>query len=171
MATMYMEAVRYDRHMTDTRSALGDNVGYLIWLLSARWRATMDRALAAHGLTQAQYSVLAPLYSLTRDGTRPSQRELADVTGLDAVYVSKLVRALEKAGMVARATHATDPRAIQLSPTDTGVAAVEQTVKVVYKLREQLTAPLGGNDGARTAELAAMLRELLDAPTPDGPGA
>lgn len=39
---------------------MGANVGYLVWRLSTRWRATMDRALAPHGLTQAQYSVLAP---------------------------------------------------------------------------------------------------------------
>jgi hypothetical protein len=31
-------------------------------------------------------------------------------------------------------------------------------------LRDRLTAPLGGNDGARTAELAALLRELLAVP-------
>jgi hypothetical protein len=34
----------------------------------------------------------------------------------------------------------------------------------VSQLRDQLTKPLGGNDGTRTAELAGMLRELLDVP-------
>jgi hypothetical protein len=34
-------------------------------------------------------------------------------------------------------------------------------------LRDRLTRPLGGNDGVRTAELAQMLRELLDAPEAD----
>jgi hypothetical protein len=41
-------------------------------------------------------------------------------------------------------------------------------MKAVYDLRDRLTRPLGGNDGARTAELAEMLRELLDAPEADG---
>ncbi|MEV6768392.1 MarR family transcriptional regulator [Nocardia sp. NPDC051030] len=147
--------------MADTESEVGNNVGYLVWRLSMRWRASVDRALEPHGLTQAQYSLLAPLYGMTRDGSRPSQRQLADLTGLDAVYVSKLARALERLGLVTRATSSTDPRAVELSLTESGVTTARQTIDLVYGLREELTAPLGGNDGARTTELAAMLRELL----------
>jgi MarR family transcriptional regulator, organic hydroperoxide resistance regulator len=51
-------------------------VGFLIWRLSMRWRAAMDRALAPLGLTQAQYAVLAPLYGVSLDGAPPSQREV-----------------------------------------------------------------------------------------------
>jgi DNA-binding MarR family transcriptional regulator len=147
----------------NTESEVRRNVGYLVWRLSMRWRAAMDNALAPHGLTQAQYSVLAPLYGMTRGGARPSQRELADITGLDAVYVSKLVRALEREGFVIRSVSAADPRAVELALTDRGAATLQEAVKTVYGLREQLTRPLGGNDGKRTAELAALLEQLLDA--------
>ncbi|WP_309230355.1 MarR family transcriptional regulator [Nocardia sp. SYP-A9097] len=150
--------------MADAESDVNANVGYLVWRLSTRWRAVLDRALSAHGLTQAQYSVLAPLYGLTRDGARPSQRRLADLTGLDAVYISKLVRALEKQGLVIRAASTSDPRAVELSLTPRGVETARRTIQLVHEMRDQLTAPLGGNDSERTAELAAMLRELLDAP-------
>jgi DNA-binding MarR family transcriptional regulator len=150
--------------VSDTGSEVRRNVGYLIWRLSMRWRATMDAALAPHGLTQAQYSVLAPLYGMTRSGARPSQRELADLTGLDAVYVSKLVRALEREGFVAREVSAADPRAVELSLTEQGTATLRDALGTVYEMRERLTSPLGGNEGARTAELADLLLELLDAP-------
>lgn len=153
--------------VADTESDVNANVGYLVWRLSTRWRATLDRALAPHGLTQAQYSVLAPLYGLTRDGARPSQRQLADLTGLDAVYISKLVRALERQGLVTRAASAADPRAVELSLTEQGGETAQRTIELVHDMRDQLTAPLGGNDSERTAELAAMLRELLDAPAGD----
>jgi DNA-binding MarR family transcriptional regulator len=155
--------------VSDTRSEVQQNVGYLVWRLSMRWRAVMDAALAPHGLTQAQYSVLAPLYSMTRGGARPRQRELADLTGLDAVYVSKLVRALEREGFVARAVSAADPRAVELSLTEHGAATLSEAVHTVYAVRETLTSPLGGNDGERTAELAGLLLELLDAPLPELP--
>jgi MarR family transcriptional regulator, organic hydroperoxide resistance regulator len=148
---------------TDSENEVRRNVGYLVWRLSMRWRAAMDNALAPYGLTQAQYSVLAPLYGMTRGGAKPSQRELADLTGLDAVYVSKLVRALEREGFVIRTVSSADPRAVELSLTERGAATLQHAVKAVYYLREQLTRPLGGNDGERTAELAAMLRQLLDA--------
>ena len=88
--------------MRDTQDQVRRNVGFMIWRLSMGWRAAMDRALEPMGLTQAQYAVLAPLHSMSSDGTRPSQRELADLTGLDTVYISKLVRALEHAGFVQR---------------------------------------------------------------------
>lgn len=156
--------------MSDTETEVRDNVGFLVWRLSTRWRAAMDRALAPLGLTQAQYAVLAPLYSMTRGGHRPSQRELADLTGLDAVYTSKLVRALERGGFVTRTTHAADPRAVELDLTAAGTATLQQAVQVVLELRDQLTSPLGGNDGAGTAELAGVLRLLLDAPGPGAPG-
>jgi MarR family transcriptional regulator, organic hydroperoxide resistance regulator len=144
------------------------NVGFLIWRLSMRWRAAMDRALAPLGLTHAQYSVLAPLYGMSADGARPSQRELADFTGLDPVYVSKLVRVLEREGFLTRSVKASDPRAVELALTARGADAVREGVRLVEALRDRLTQPLGGNAGPRTAELARLLLELLDAPEAGG---
>ena len=171
MATMNMSSIKvamYTKRVSSTETEVRRNVGFLIWRLSMRWRAAMDRALAPLGLTQAQYAVLAPLYGICRGGARPSQRELADLTGLDPVYVSKLVRALERDGFITRSVKAADPRAVELALTAEGEAAVQKGVKAVYELRDQLTRPLGGNDGARTEQFAEMLRALLDAPEPDG---
>jgi len=148
--------------MSDTRAEVRGNVGFLVWRLSIRWRAAVDHALAPLGLTQAQYAVLAPLYGMTRSGARPSQRELADLTGLDAVYTSKLVRALEREGFVTRSTHQADPRAVELSLTEQGTATLREARKKVYELRDQLTRSVGGNNGARTRELAETLQQLLD---------
>jgi MarR family transcriptional regulator, organic hydroperoxide resistance regulator len=148
--------------MSDTRTEVRGNVGFLVWRLSIRWRAAVDHTLAPLGLTQAQYAVLAPLYGMTRSGARPSQRELADLTGLDAVYTSKLVRALEREGFVTRSTHQADPRAVELSLTEQGTATLREARKKVYELRDQLTRSVGGNNGARTRELAETLQQLLD---------
>jgi transcriptional regulator with XRE-family HTH domain len=43
-----------------------------------KWRVAVDRAVGPLGLTHAQYSLLASLYGMTRDGQQPSQRQLAD---------------------------------------------------------------------------------------------
>jgi len=142
--------------------------GYLIWRLSMKWRAAVDRAVAPLGLTHAQYALLASLYGLSRAGVRPSQRELADVTGLEPIYVSKLARALERAGFVERADHPADPRAVRLSLTGKGVDVVVRAVATVQELQEALTAPLGGSHSRRTRELRDALQALLE---PAGPGA
>lgn len=154
--------------MSDLGSETRGNVGFLIWRVAMRWRASMDRALAPLGLTHAQYSVLAPLYGMSQAGARPSQRQLADFTGLDAIYVSKLVRALEREGFVTRSASTADPRAVELSLTERGVTAVRDGVRVVAGIRDQLTQPIGGNDGEETAELARLLVSLLEAPGADG---
>lgn len=150
--------------MSDIEAEVRKNAGFLIWRVSMGWRAAMDRVLEPLGLTQAQYAVLAPLYGMSRSGARPSQRELADLTGLDAVYISKLVRALERAGFVERSASTVDTRAVELTLTDRGMATVQAAMPLVVRLRDELSKPLGGIDGERTRQLAEMLGELLDAP-------
>jgi MarR family transcriptional regulator, organic hydroperoxide resistance regulator len=135
--------------------------GSLVWRLSMRWRAAVDRAVAPLGLTHAQYSVLASLLGMERAGQRPSQRQLADHTGLEPLYVSKLARALERAKLITRAADPADSRAVQLSLTRHGRDVVTQAVAVVAELQEQLTAPLGGTRSKRTRALVAELQKLL----------
>lgn len=137
-------------------------VGYLIWHLSIRWRVAVDRALNPIGMTHAHYSLLASLYALSRGGARPSQRELADFAGLEVMYVSKLVRALERSGLLRRADHPDDPRAFQLELTAEGTHLVENAATVVRQLYDELLIPIGGRASKRTAALMQTLEALLD---------
>jgi DNA-binding MarR family transcriptional regulator len=130
-----------------------------------RWRAAVDRTIAPLGLTHAQYSVLAPLLGMERSGHRPSQRQLADFTELEPLYVSKLARSLEAAGLVDRTGDPKDTRAVQLALTDRGRSVITEATRLVRALHEELTGALGGPDHPRTRELAESLRALLDAPS------
>jgi DNA-binding MarR family transcriptional regulator len=136
--------------------------GYLVWRLSTKFRAAADRALAPLGLTHAQYALLASLYGLSRDGTRPSQRELADFSGLEPMYVSKLARVLERDGLVTRAQHPADPRAFSLALTERGENVAARAVSVIFALQDELTAPIGGRGGERNRRLVATLQTLLN---------
>jgi len=142
----------------------GATPGFLVWRLSMKWRVAVDRAVAPLGLTHAQYSLVASLYGMQRSGLRPSQRHLADHTGLEALYVSKLARALESAGLVERTRDPRDPRAVQLALTDEGREVTRQAIKVVHGLLQQLLEPLGGLDSTRTREFGRDLAILLDTP-------
>ncbi|WP_138894659.1 MarR family winged helix-turn-helix transcriptional regulator [Streptomyces chryseus] len=142
----------------------GPTPGFLVWRLSTRWRVAVDRALGPLGLTHAQYSLLASLLGMEHAGRRPSQRELADHTGLEALYVSKLARALETAGLVERTRDAADTRAVRLELTDRGREATGRAITVVQRLVDQLLAPLGGLEGRRTEVLVRELTALIDVP-------
>ncbi|GAA2491561.1 MarR family winged helix-turn-helix transcriptional regulator [Streptomyces longisporus] len=138
--------------------------GFLVWRLSMKWRVAVDRAVAPLGLTHAQYSLVASLYGMQRSGERPSQRRLADVTGLEPLYVSKLARALEAAGLIERTRDRKDPRAVQLALTEQGREVTGRAIKVVQGLLQQLLQPLGGLDSPRTREFTRELATLIDAP-------
>jgi len=159
----------------------GPTPGYLVWRLSTRWRVAVDRAIAPLGLTHAQYSLLSSLYGMQavpgsasparhraghgrESAIGPSQRALADHTGLEPLYVSKLARGLHAAGLLTRAADPADSRAVQLSLTDHGVAVTEQAIGIVRQLVGQLMAPLGGPASARTATFVRELSLLLSAP-------
>jgi len=135
--------------------------GSLLWRVSMKWRAAVDRAVEPLGLTHAQYSLLASLYGRTLAGEAPSQRQLADHSGLDPIYVSKLIRALERSGLVARTTDPADSRAVRLSLTADGERVVQRAIRVVHDLLDELTAPIGGLGGDADRQLNDILQQLL----------
>ena len=135
--------------------------GYLLWRLATKLRAAVDRELAPLGLTHAQYTLLASLYGFSRGGARPSQRELADWTGLEPIFVSKLARALEQAGLIERTGHPADLRAVQLRLTDEGAAVAERAIAIVLAFQEEFTAPIGGTQSRPARDLVRTLQTLL----------
>jgi DNA-binding MarR family transcriptional regulator len=143
--------------------------GYLLWRLTSKLRAAVDRILAPLGLTHAQYSLLASLYGFSRTGARPSQRELADWTGLEPIFVSKLARALEQAGLIERTRHPADPRAVQLRLTDDGTDVARRAIAIVQGFQEEFTAPIGGTHSQRTRDLVRTLQTLLGTETRSAP--
>ncbi|KAB1990418.1 MarR family winged helix-turn-helix transcriptional regulator [Streptomyces triticiradicis] len=145
--------------------------GFLVWRLSTKWRVAVDRAVGPLGLTHAQYSLVASLYGMHRAGEHPSQRRLADHTGLEPLYVSKLARSLEAAGLLDRTRDPSDPRAVRLTLTDDGREITLRAISVVQDLLEQLLEPLGGLGGERARAFGHELAVLLDVPLDPRTGA
>lgn len=154
MYSMYM----YTKSMNNEHPTTGS----LVWRLAMRWRNEVDRAIAPLGLTHAQYSALASLHSLFLRGIAPSQKELSDYTGLQPIYISKLVRVLEAAGFLVRTAHSTDSRAVALALSETGLKIIVEARQIVKALDGHLTQPLGGPGGERTRLLTVALRDLID---------
>lgn len=152
-----------------TREPTPPSIGYLVWHLSLRWQAELNRALAPVGLTHTEYAVLASLHGLTASsGEPPSQRQLADFSGLEPMYVSKLVRSLERDGLVERARDRTDPRAMRCSLTRRGREAVETARPIVVRLEQERLGILGGPGSTRSAQLWRSLETLLHQARNDG---
>ena len=132
-----MTITKYSGAMSSPTDSPPPSTGYLLWHLSLRWRVALDRALAPLGLTSSQYGVLASLHGFSRAGSRPSQRELASISGLEPMHVSKLIRALERAGLVERTGNPDDTRAVQLQVTARGVEVVTAAREQVMELEDR----------------------------------
>jgi DNA-binding MarR family transcriptional regulator len=152
----------YSDAMAAIRGGPVPSTGYLVWRLAVKWRAGLDRALQPLGLTSAQYGLLASLHGLSRAGQAPSQRELADFSGLEPMFVSKLARALERAGLLERGVNPADPRARGLTLTPRGIELVAAGRAIVSDLEERHLAVLGGPGSARTRQLQEAVRTLLE---------
>ena len=138
--------------------------GYLVWRLSMKWRVAVDRALAPLGLTHAKYVLLSSLYGMEQAGRQPTQRELADHSGLEPLYTSKLARALDAEGLIRRDPDPVDTRAVRVALTERGAEVVQPAITEVSKLLDRLMAPLGGRGDQRAKALARDLATLLEAP-------
>jgi DNA-binding MarR family transcriptional regulator len=147
--------------MAMSRPTEHPTTGYLLWRLTTKLRTAVDRLLAPLGLTHAQYTLLASLYGFSRTGAQPSQRELADWTGLEPIFVSKLARALEQLGLIDRTEHPADPRAVQLRLTDHGADVAQRAIAIVHAFQEEFTAPIGGTKSRRNHDLVRTLQTLL----------
>jgi MarR family transcriptional regulator, organic hydroperoxide resistance regulator len=147
---------------------VGPTPGYLVWRLSIKWRVAVDRALAPLGLTHAQYVFLASLLGMQRTGGQPCQRELADHTGLEPLYISKLARTLEADGLIERTRDRDDTRTVRLALTGLGRKTVRPAIAIVQELLDTLLAPLGGQGDPRTDAFVRDLTVLLGAPLNPG---
>jgi DNA-binding MarR family transcriptional regulator len=147
--------------MATSADVLAPSTGYLVWRLAVKWRAGLDRALAPLGLTSAQYGVLASLHGLSRSGTQPSQRELAEFVGLEPMFVSTLARALQRGGLLERRANTADPRALQLNLTARGIKVVTAARTIVVQLEHRRLAALGGPGSDRSVGFKESLLTLL----------
>ncbi|HEU4973577.1 MAG TPA: MarR family transcriptional regulator [Baekduia sp.] len=123
----------------------------------ARARVQPDAAL-----TTSQYDLLAPLAEA--DGPL-GLRELARAAGVSAPTATRMVDGLEGRGIVRRERCAEDRRAVRLTLTDDGVAAVDEHRGLMLARRRALFERLapGERKAAATvlARLAAAYEEVV----------
>lgn len=137
------------------------NPGFLLWRVTLRWQRAVAANLRPLDLTHPQFVVLASSWWLGREGEPPSQRQLADHTGMDAMTTSQVARALEAKGLIVRAPDAHDSRVKRLSVTEQGVALALRAVERVEAADRAYFTP--------APDRPAFIRALLAlAPPPDG---
>ena len=86
--------------------------GYLLWRAANLWQKKVRSVLSPFDITPVQYLLLVGLRNLQEETGGPvKQADLARHCQSDPMMTSQVLRALQKAGMIHRHTHAADGRA------------------------------------------------------------
>ncbi len=149
-----------------------DDAGVWLWRASNAWVRRVRAALKPHGLTHAQFLLLAGLAHLEghRPGAAVTQSSVAALTGVDVTAASTVIRDLAANGLVTRTT-GTDARARELSLTPDGRKHWRAASHVVETEATTFFAPLGTNLSAFAGALRALtgVRTRVTAPTSRAP--
>jgi DNA-binding MarR family transcriptional regulator len=120
----------------------------------ARGRAAGDMS---GGLSLAQYHVLEPL----GEGPR-TNRELAELAGISAPTATRIVDGLLERGWVSRVADPTDRRAVVISLTATGRAALAKKQREYVARRRQIADALGPHEQEVAAGLLRRLATVIE---------
>lgn len=131
-----------------------NNVGLLMKRALQSIRQTIDRDLAPHDLTQAQW---LPLVRIAHGGCT-TIAALARDQAIDPGAMTRAVDRLEAKGLLRRERSAPDRRVVTLVLTDTGRAAAALVPPVAVQV---LNAHLAGFSPAEWQQLIGLLTRLL----------
>ena len=134
-----------------------ESPGLLLWKVSMAWQRKQRAALQPFGLTHSQFVLLAATTWFGAQETL-TQARLAELSGVDPMTTSQILRALEAAGLVTRREHPSDPRAKAIVVTPAGREKARLAVVAVEDTDAEFFRPIG----ASTGRLVKMFRALVE---------
>lgn len=138
---------------------LDTSLGYLLKEASSALRAAMESVLRPLGMTMTHYSCLELLAQ--RPGL--SNSELARGAFVTRQSMNVLLQALERDGVVTRATEAPVGKALPTRLTDRGRSSLEQASRAVRGVELRMTGGMSASEReAALRALRSMVRALRD---------
>lgn len=112
-------------------------------LLARRWRRVIDAELAKAGLSDATW---VPLVHLQQTGGGLTQKELAALVGIDGSSLVRVLDILEREGVIERRRGEADARARLIYLTPAGKERVQQILKALRQVENQMLTDLSDAD-------------------------
>lgn len=135
-----------------------EDIGYLIWRISKIWQRGKLKILDEFGLTGPQLELLGAIYHLKKLNTETTQIVLSQVTDIDPMTTSTILRNLQKKGLIDRKESKTDTRARIVEITQQGT---DISTKAILKVKEAQEIFMKNIDKeALKAQLQNLLKEI-----------
>lgn len=133
-----------------------NDLGFLIWQIMKSWQRGKHKLLDEFGLTASQMEILSAVYHLNKTEQEITQIAISNVTNVDPMTTSTILRNLHKKKLINRKASKIDTRARVVEVTDEGR---ELYLKAINKVHQSTNALLEHMDGNALKE---QLRSLLD---------
>jgi len=139
-------------------SDLEENAGFLMWQVSMLWQRKLKNGLDTIGITHAQFLLLAALSFLSTKQNIVSQQDLAKHVKIDKMMTSKILRTLQKKGLLSRKKNKMDTRARTLALSESGEELLKAASKIVDKTDQDFLMNLGLNSLSFQDDLRSLLK-------------
>ena len=137
-------------------SGPGESPGFLLWKVSNAWQRRQRAALEPFGLTHSQFVVLA-VATWFGEAEALTQARLSDLSGVDPMTTSQIVRALEERGLLKRDTHPIDPRAKSITVESAGREKARVALVAVEAADAEFFQPVSEDERQLVGILTALL--------------
>ncbi|MEM1188446.1 MAG: MarR family winged helix-turn-helix transcriptional regulator [Pseudomonadota bacterium] len=127
-----------------------------LWLCSEAHRQMMDQSLGSiHGIAYIEYLVLHHLAQAPGEALR--RIDLARTISRSASGVTRLLRPMEKIGLVSKVLSERDARVSIVALTDAGRERLRDATRSLNQLSEKFTASINDREVARMESALAAL--------------
>ncbi len=136
------------------RNTAQDGLGFWLGSLGSAIRNGLNRRLAPHGITTAQWAILETCYK----GEADSVSTLCQYIPVDPAAISRQVDRLVAKGLVQRRRSVKDRRAVRITLTAAGREMVPRLAHHVHANNDHFLSRL---DSEEQAEFVRMLLKIL----------
>lgn len=111
-----------------------DSPGFLLWQTTISWQRMIKKALEPHSISHAQFVIIGILLWLHRQKKNVTQIDIARMSKLDKMTVSKSLKKLVNMHLVAKHENQEDTRAKSVQLTKLGIALACKLLPIVESI-------------------------------------
>lgn len=144
-----------------------NSIGYLLWRITKLWQREFQRILDGYNSSISQLELLGCICHLNEDEEQNevTQIQLSQLTDIDPMTTSTILRNLEKKGLVIRKQAKSDTRARSIHITEEGEQLCCSALDKVQMMQAKLLSQI--DNDSLVSELQKLLHALENISTND----
>lgn len=136
-----------------------ESSGYLLWKNTTMWQRTIKAQLVPFGISHAQFVILAVIRWCFEIKQEPTQVNIARLSSLDKMTISKSLKKLAALGLVSRMEDARDSRAKTVVLSEKGHVLIKKLISLVEEIDRSFFGVLSHEERKQLNRIFVQLSE------------